>query len=412
VRRETAALLVCKRGPQGCVAFPGEVGEGFAGGLTRAGFDIEVFNVLGAGDAFMSGFLRGWLRGAPLESACDYANACGALVVSRHGCAPAMPTWPELEYFLAKTSRPRRLREDADLEHLHWATTRRPDYPALYVLAMDHRSQFEDLARELGADEGRIEGFKTLAVAAVDRVAGGDPAFGLLLDGRFGQRGLQASADHPYWVARPIEQPGSRPLAFEGGADVAATLREWPLRQVVKCLVLYHPDDDEALRGRQERQLVRLFDACRRTRHELLLEVIASKAGPVDAHTVARALERIYRLGVRPDWWKLEPAADPAAWSAIAGVIQAHDPLCRGVLMLGLAAEPAALRAAFQAAAGAEVVKGFAVGRTIFAEPARLWLTGAIDDAEATARLARNFAVLVDAWRAAKARASTRAAAE
>jgi 5-dehydro-2-deoxygluconokinase len=80
--------------------------------------------------------------------------------------------------------------------------------------------------------------------------------------------------------------------------------------------------------------------------------------------------------------------------------------------MLGLAAEQPALIAAFQAAAASPIVKGFAVGRTIFAEPARLWLTGAIDDAEATARLARNFAVLVDAWRAAKARASTRAAAE
>jgi len=41
VRRETAALLVCKRGPQGCVAFPGEVGADFEGGVARAGFDIE-----------------------------------------------------------------------------------------------------------------------------------------------------------------------------------------------------------------------------------------------------------------------------------------------------------------------------------------------------------------------------------
>ena len=77
VRRETPALLVCKRGAQGCVAFEGEVGDGFEHGVARAGFDIEVFNVLGAGDAFMSGFLRGWLRGATLATACDYANACG-----------------------------------------------------------------------------------------------------------------------------------------------------------------------------------------------------------------------------------------------------------------------------------------------------------------------------------------------
>jgi 5-dehydro-2-deoxygluconokinase len=412
VRRQSGALLVCKRGAEGCIAFAGEICADFAGGVARGGFDIEVFNVLGAGDAFMSGFLRGWLRDAPLETCCDYANACGAIVVSRHGCAPAMPTWPELESFLAASNRPHRLREDAELEHLHWATTRRPDYPALFVLAMDHRSQFEDLARELAVDAARIEGFKALAVAAVDAVAHGDPAFGVLLDGRFGASGLAAAADYPYWVGRPIEVPGSRPLEFEGDADVAMTLREWPLRQVVKCLVFYHPDDDADLLARQDRQIVRLFDACRKTRHELMLEIIASKAGPVDASTVARAIERIYALGVRPDWWKLEAAADPDAWPAIANAIAAHDPLCRGVVMLGLAAEQPALIAAFQAAAASPIVKGFAVGRTIFAEPARLWLTGAIDDAEATARLARNFAVLVDAWRAAKARASTRAAAE
>ena len=42
------------------------------------------------------------------------------------------------------------------------------------------------------------------------------------------------------------------------------------------------------------------------------------------------------------------------------------------------------------------------MGRTIFAEPARLWLTGAIDDAEATRRLAANFEHLVQAWRPLK----------
>ena len=412
VRRETPSLLVCKRGPHGSVAFDGEVGADIAGGVAGAGFEIEVFNVLGAGDAFMAGFLRGWLRDEPLARCCDFANACGALVVSRHGCAPAMPTWPELQYFLAKSDRPKRLREDAELEHLHWATTRWPDYPRLFVLAMDHRSQFEDLARELDVGEDRIEGFKALALEAVHAVAKGDPSFGVLLDGRFGQGGLAAAADHPYWIGRPIELPGSRPLEFEGGADVAATLREWPLRQVVKCLAFYHPDDPQDLRERQERQIVRLADACRQTRHELLLEVIAGRAGPVDERTLARALDRIYDLGVRPDWWKLEPAIDRAAWDAVAATIAARDPHCRGVVLLGQSAQEEALRAAFQAAAGVEIVKGFAVGRTIFAEPARLWMTGRIDNAAAVSRLADNFGRLVEAWRAAKAAAPARAAAE
>jgi 5-dehydro-2-deoxygluconokinase len=403
VRRATDAVLVCKRGPQGCVAFEGAVGERFAGGVARAGFDIEVFNVLGAGDAFMSGFLRGWLRDQPLSLCCDYANACGAIVVSRHGCAPAMPTWPELDAFLTGGPRPHRLREDEALEHLHWATTRRPDYPELLVLAMDHRSQFADLAAELGVPEARIEGFKALALAAVDRVAGGDPYFGLLLDGRFGARALEQAGEHPYWIGRPIEVPGSRPLEFEGGADVAGALREWPLRQTVKCLVLYHPDDEKGLRARQERQLVRLFDACRKTRHEVLLEIITPRGMPTDAATVARAMTRLYDLGIKPDWWKLEPNPDPAAWRVIAEVLQTRDPLCRGILVLGQATGAEALVAAFKSAAAFDVIKGFAVGRTIFAEPARAWLTGAIDDAAAVETLARNFAGLVEAWRDAKA---------
>jgi 5-dehydro-2-deoxygluconokinase len=413
VRRDTAALLVCKRGPLGCVAFPADVDAGFEDGIARPGLDVEVFNVLGAGDAFMSGFLRGWLHEEPLETCCDYANACGAIVVSRHGCAPAMATWPELSHLLEHGPGRRRLREDADLEHLHWATTRQPPYDELCVLAMDHRSQFEELAAELGADPARIGAFKLLGLAAVRHVAGKDGRYGLLLDGRFGLGALEAAADEPYWIARPIEVPGSRPLEFEGGADVAVTLREWPLRQVVKCLALYHPEDDEDLGSRQDRQLLRLFDACRATRRELLLEVIVSRSeAAVDASTVARALQRIYGLGVRPDWWKLEPRADPAAWSAIARTIEAHDPLCRGVLLLGQAARPDALAAVFRAAARFDIVKGFAVGRTIFEAPARLWLSGEIDDDQATLALAAGFRTLVDAWRSAKAEALTRPAAE
>ncbi|HXQ47384.1 MAG TPA: 5-dehydro-2-deoxygluconokinase [Caulobacteraceae bacterium] len=78
-RRETDALLVCKRGAEGCVAFPGAVGDGFESGIARAGVTVEVFNVLGAGDAFMAGFLRGWPREAPLETSLDYARDPAAL---------------------------------------------------------------------------------------------------------------------------------------------------------------------------------------------------------------------------------------------------------------------------------------------------------------------------------------------
>ncbi|MFZ0500151.1 MAG: 5-dehydro-2-deoxygluconokinase, partial [Steroidobacteraceae bacterium] len=375
VRALTTATLVCKLGADGCVAFEGAIGTRLDSGVNAPGFDVEVFNILGAGDAFMSGFLRGWLSALPIETCCRYGNACGAIVVSRHGCAPAMPTWTELSMFL-DAKWPRRLRESEELEHVHWATTRAPRPAELLVLAMDHRGPLEALAAELDAEESTLEAFKALAIDAVDRVACGDARFGILLDGRFGRQGLERAADHPYWIGRPIEQSGSRPLAFDGAADVGSTLRTWPQNHVVKCLVRYHPDDPEMLRQRQEEQLLRLYSACRETRHELLLEVIASPYGDIERDTSARVLERLYGLGIRPDWWKLEPSAEPATWAAIQDTIRRRDPWCRGILVLGLAADAQSLASAFRAAAPFELVRGFAVGRTIFAEPARRRLAG------------------------------------
>ncbi len=94
------ALIVLKRGPMGCVVFPGAIPASIEDGIVGRGFPIEVYNVLGAGDAFMSGFLRGWLRDEPLADCATWANACGAFAVSRLLCSPEYPTGPELQYFL------------------------------------------------------------------------------------------------------------------------------------------------------------------------------------------------------------------------------------------------------------------------------------------------------------------------
>ena len=406
IRVRTSATIVCKRGAQGCVVFPGCVPDNLEQGVVAPGFQVEVYNVLGAGDAFMGGFLRGWLRDEPIEQCCRLGNACGAIVVSRHGCAPAMPTWPELELFLAAGARKFRLREDAELEHLHWATTRSRARQELTVLAIDHRSQFEDLAAETGVDRERISRFKMLGLRAVDVVAQGDARFGVLLDGRYGFKALAQAADGRYWVGRPIELPGSRPLEFESSADVATELTTWPLNHVVKCLVLYHPDDEANLRDRQERQLLRLFDACRKTRHELLLEIIVPRGMAVDARTVARAISRIYEIGVRPDWWKLEPSASSATWENIEGAITLGDPLCRGVVLLGLSAPEGELVGSFVAAAPFKIVKGFAVGRTIFDAVARGWFCGEMTDEAAVNGMAEKLTALVSAWRRARTAAA------
>ena len=405
IRALSDATIVCKRGPMGCVVFPGEIPDSLDDGVKGPGFPVEVYNVLGAGDAFLSGFLRGWLRDEPLETCCAYANASGAFAVSRLLCSPEIPTFPELQHFLKEGSRHRALRHDEALNHIHWATTRRTQPDTLMAFAIDHRAQLEALAREVGASVDRIPPFKRLAVEATARVAQGRPGFGMLIDGTYGREALFRAADHPFWIGRPVEEPGSRPLEFEGGGDIVSRLIEWPVGQTIKCLCFYRPDDPEDLRRRQERELLRIFDAARGLGRELLIEIIAGKHGSLTTDTVARVVERLYDLGIRPDWWKLEPQAEASAWQATGDVIRRNDPYCRGIVLLGLEAPAQELEAAFAVAAREPLVKGFAVGRTLFNEAARRWLPGEITDEEAVSDMADRFQGLVDAWRRAAGRA-------
>ncbi|GBQ65719.1 ribokinase family sugar kinase [Ameyamaea chiangmaiensis NBRC 103196] len=407
IRALSQATIVCKRGPMGCVAFDGAIPNALEDGITGPGFPVDVYNTLGAGDAFMSGFLRGWLRNEPLETCCTYANACGAFAVSRLLCSSEIPTWPELQHFLVQGSTHRALRHDTTLNHLHWATTRPVQATPIMALACDHRLQLEEMARQAGAPFDRIAGFKRLAVEAALHVANGAPGFGLFMDGRYGQDALFRASHAGLWTARPIEKTGSRPLDFESGGSLGAHMTEWPSEQVAKCLCFYRPDDSEDLRARQIRELQRAQDACRRQGRDLLIEIIAGRDGPLAEHTVADALSQLYEAGLKPDWWKLEGQDNPAAWRAIGAVIDANDPLCRGIVILGLDAPAEQLIAAFEASTATPWVKGFAIGRTIFSDAARAWLAGSISDEAAIAQMSERFGRFVNAWRA---RGSLRAA--
>lgn len=399
IRSLSSGTIVLKRGPMGCIVYDGPIPDNLEDGIVGKGFPIEVYNVLGAGDAFMSGFLRGWLRDEPHATSATWANACGAFAVSRLLCAPEYPSWIELNHFLDHGSSERALRKNPELNHIHWATNRRREIPSLMALAIDHRSQLEDLANGDAALLARIPAFKALAVRAAAKVANGREGFGMLLDDKYGRDALyDAGAQGNFWIAKPIELPGSRPLQFEFSQDLGSRLIDWPVDHCIKVLCFYHPDDPEELRRVQIEKLRVAYDAARKVGRDLLIEIIASKHGTLGDDTVARALGQIYDESIKPDWWKLEPQASGAAWAGIDAVIEARDPYCRGVVLLGLEASQAVLEAGFAAARGSRSVKGFAVGRTIFAESAKSWLAGSISDEQAVDEMAGKFGALVGVW--------------
>ena len=412
VRSVSKATLVCKRGPLGAVAFEADIPGSLDDGQSGQGFPIEVFNVLGAGDGFFSGLLRGWMTDQDWPTSLKFANACGAFAVSRHGCTPAYPSWEELQFFLKRGVVQPDLRNDAELEQIHWSTTRQKrvngDWSTMRVFAFDHRAQLEEME---GYSLHKGAAFKELCLDAALKVQAGRHGYGILCDNRIGRSALHRASGSGLWVGRPTEWPGSRPLNLEPelGSD-CGTLTEWAREDVVKVLCFCHPDDTAEMRGEQEATVKRLFEASRRNKLEFLLEVIPSKVGPVDDNTTATLIQQFYQAGIYPDWWKLEPMKTNGGWENAIAAIESHDTHTRGIVVLGLDAPEQDLSASFQIAARFDLVKGFAVGRTIFGDAARAWLKGEIDNAAAVEQMVTRYARLCEIWDAARGKAREQAA--
>tara|TARA_R110002167_G_scaffold220460_4_gene425069 strand:+ start:7769 stop:9685 length:1917 start_codon:yes stop_codon:yes gene_type:complete len=406
IRSLTNATIVLKLGHLGCTVLTDEIPNTIREFSVFSGVQVDVLNVLGAGDAFISGFLRGWLKGESLQNCCAYANACGALVVSRHGCSPAIPTAEELDDYLSRADSVPRPNQDKQLNYLHRVTTRQhQSWDELCILAFDHRKQFYDMAIETGGDPKRIPILKQLIVKATEQGAiqsGVKNQIGVLIDDTYGQDALNDVTGRGWWIGRPVELPSSRPLELEGGRSISERLNTWPREHVVKCLVFYHLDDQVDLRLQQERQVQELYQTCLSTGHEFLLEIIPPKDSVYSDDMITRSMQRFYNIGVFPDWWKL-PSPSRNAWQNISDLIATRAPHCRGVLLLGLDASPEELRQGFDNSAGFNICKGFAVGRTIFGPPSKLWFKGEINDQELIQAISENYVRLVGYWRERKA---------
>jgi 5-dehydro-2-deoxygluconokinase len=87
--------LIVKRGAKGASVFlqNGQI-------IDVPGFPVEVLNILGAGDAFASGFIYGYLNGWDWYKSCRMGNACGAIMVTKPGCSNFNPTLTEAMYFI------------------------------------------------------------------------------------------------------------------------------------------------------------------------------------------------------------------------------------------------------------------------------------------------------------------------
>jgi 5-dehydro-2-deoxygluconokinase len=357
IRALSTAIIVVKRGAQGCVVFDAGIPDRLEDALSVPGFAVEVLNVLGAGDAFLAGFLLGYLRDEPHAASARFANACGAIAVSRLMCSSEFATLPELAHYLARGSSSRALRHDPELQHLHWATTRRAAPSPLFILNAAAPAAMTDAAGEQLAELGR------LTVEAAAKVAAARAGIGVRLDASSGPHALSSAQRHNLWLARQAESEEAWP---------AQRLLEWPMGITVSC----------GCQAAQEQSLVRLAATCRAQGRELLLEIGA-------ADDAAAVMTGLYELGVRPDWWALAPSADAAAFTRCTQVLAAHDGYCRGVLVTTAAPDDSA---------ASPIVRGFITGGSILEGVAPAWLAGRMSDEALIREVADRFHAQVAAW--------------
>lgn len=93
--RQPGLVLLLKRGAEGVTVYTSD------DRTHVAGYPVEVVNTVGAGDAFASGVIYGRIKAWDWAQTVRFANACGAIEVTRHGCSLALPTVAEVEEFMA-----------------------------------------------------------------------------------------------------------------------------------------------------------------------------------------------------------------------------------------------------------------------------------------------------------------------
>lgn len=94
LRDAGCATTVLKQGPSGATVFVGDAV------VESSGFVIDAVDTVGAGDAFVAGYLSALLEGLDFDATLRRANACGALACLTPGDWEAAPTRRDLARFL------------------------------------------------------------------------------------------------------------------------------------------------------------------------------------------------------------------------------------------------------------------------------------------------------------------------
>jgi 5-dehydro-2-deoxygluconokinase len=292
----------------------------------------------------------------------------------------------------------------------------------LYILAFDHRGSFqkkmfgiegdptpEQTATIADAKHLIYEGMEVAVKRGLEAAAAG-----VLVDEQFGGEIPAQARAEGLKLAMPVEKSGQNEFDFEYGADFGSHIESFG-PDFSKVLVRYNPDDpDTEMNQRQLGRLKELADWLhandRRFLFELLVpatdDQLASVGGDTDRYDaelrpelMRRAIEDCQNLGIEVDVWKIE-GVDAQSDAAMLAEQARSGEGREGVtcVLLGRGASTEKVEEWLRAASPVEGFIGFAIGRSIWWDALKGFLSEELDRESAAAKIAENYLHFVEVY--------------
>jgi 5-dehydro-2-deoxygluconokinase len=204
----------------------------------------------------------------------------------------------------------------------------------------------------------------------------------------------------------PVEKSGQNEFDFQYGDDFGEHILKFD-PDFSKVLVRYNPDDpDTDMNSRQLTRLKRLADWLHENDRKFLFELLvpATEAqleqagGDVDRYDselrpelMRRAIADIQDFGIEVDVWKIEGVDERSDCETLAQQTRRGGRDGVVCVLLGRGADDDKVDHWLRQAAPVEGFVGFAIGRSIWGDPLKQVIDGALERDAATKQIADNY---------------------
>jgi 5-dehydro-2-deoxygluconokinase len=299
----------------------------------------------------------------------------------------------------------------------------------LFILAFDHRGSFQKKWFGLEGDPSpedteKITDAKHLIFEGLLHAAeqeGDNPEeTGALVDEQFGGDVPKQARERGFQLAMPVEKSGQNEFDFEYGDAFGEHIERYD-PDFSKVLVRFNPDADAETNTRQLDRLKRLSDWLHEHDRKFLFELLVpaepdqleSVGGDTDRYDaelrpdlMRRAIAAIQDYGIEVDVWKIEGVDERSDCEMLAEQTRSGGRDGVVCVLLGRGADDDKVDHWLTQAAPVDGFVGFAIGRSIWGDALKQFLSGSLEREAAAEQIGRNYARFVRVYQDAESAVS------